>query len=207
MEDTEQNFTALDELEAFAGQTHSRFWSEQLPYPGSLADRVSHSRKAIYIQDHVDDQCFWVGFHDPKAFGEGELFFGVFFPVSFSRDQSFLVKERDLLDKLRLFTKHRSFKTGVDSFDKKMIITGTDSALMNRLLNSARVQELLLEAVGQMPGFRFGLNAVQADFVPAFQQSGFAGLFTLTRWMTLTAELEALMALGRLLHRQFNSFS
>lgn len=160
MEDSEQNKTALDELESFAGQTHRPFWSDQQQYPGSLADRVSHSRKAIYIQDQLDDQCFLVGFHDPKAFGDHELYFGVFFSVSFSKDQSFLVKERDMLDKLNVFQKHRSF-----------------------------------------------LNAVRADFVPAFNQSGFAGLFTLTRWMTNASELEALMALGRMLHRQFNSFS
>ncbi len=202
MDTPEEPKTALDELTEFAGTTRRKIVTDQITYPGNLAERVTHSRKTVYIQDTVDESCFLAAYHDPKSFGDKELWFGVFFAFSVPENQSFLVREKDILDKLNPFPGNQVFKTGTNSFDSRVFITGTDHSLMTRLLCSSVIQQRIMEAFPVFPGLCFGLNNIHPDFVPSFQNASVIGLHTRRKWITDPEILEELFIHARIIRMQ-----
>ena len=201
MDTPEEPKTALDELTEFAGTTRRKIVTDQIAYPGNLAERVTHSRKTVWIQDTADESCFLAGYHDPKAFGDKELWFGVFFACSLPEKQSFLIREKDILDKLNPFPGNQVFKTGTDSFDSRAFITGTDHDLMTRVLGSSALQQKILEIFQISTNLFFGLNNHDYGFIPAFQHTSVLGIYTTRKWITDPEILEELFIHARLIRR------
>jgi hypothetical protein len=202
MDTPEEPKTALDELREFAGNTKRKIVTDQIEYPNNLAERITHTRKTVYIQDTVDESCFLAGFHDPKAFGDKELWFGVFFAFSLPENQSFLVREKDILDKLNPFSGSKVFKTGSGSFDSRVYISGTDPDLMTRILGSSALQQKILVIFPISTNLYFGLNNHEYGFIPAFQNTSVLGIYTTRKWITDPEILEELFIHARIIRKQ-----
>jgi len=201
METPDEPKTALDELTEFAGITRRKIIADQIAYPSNLAERITHTRKTVCIQDTVDESCFLAGYHDPKAFGYNELWFGVFFACSLSEKQSFVIREKDILDRLNPFPGSTVFKTGTNSFDSRVYISGTDPDLMTRILGSSALQQRILDIFPVTRGLCFGLNTNDCSFIPGFQNTSIFGIFTRSKWITDPEILEELFIHARIIRK------
>jgi hypothetical protein len=202
MDAPEEPKTALDELREFAGNTKRKIVTDQIEYPNNLAERITHTRKTVCIQDTADESCFLAGYHDPKAFGDKELWFGVFFTSSLPEKQSFVIRKKDILDKLNPFPGSTVFKTGTNSFDSRVCISGTDPDLMTRILGSSGLQQKILEIFPISPNLYFGLNNHDNGFIPAFQNTSVLGIYTNRKWITDAEILEELFIHARIIRMQ-----
>jgi hypothetical protein len=191
MDNTDNNRSTIEILTEFAEFSKRNIFSKEMPYPTSAADPVMHYKKSFFMPDKADENCFLIGFHDPKSFNENELFFGVFFPLPLSKTSKINIRKKDILDKLNPF-KHNIYKTDSDNFDSLTVITGNDNTLNGKLLSNSHIQQLIIDSLNISELINIGLNEFDLDFVPAFENRSNFGIFTKQKWILDSTIIENL---------------
>jgi len=76
--DNTENKTTLEKLLDFATLTNRKAIFTEQAYPSVPMHPVTLHKRTIYMPDTSQEQCFLVGYSDPKRISENGLFFGAF---------------------------------------------------------------------------------------------------------------------------------
>lgn len=202
MQSSENQKTTIETLSEFATLTKRKVFFSETPYPNTALYNVVEHKKTLYIPNSSDEQCFLIGYHDPKSTNENELFFGAFFPLSIPRNKVLKIRKKDILDKLNPFLKKKIYKTNSNQFDSLTVAAVNDTSLANSVLNNIDTQKLILESLEIMDFINVGINEFELDFVPNFKGQSNFGVFTKQKWIVDSDTLEKLFTKIEQLRKQ-----
>jgi hypothetical protein len=142
------------------------------------------------------------------AIGDGAFYSGFFFPIEFPSSTLIKVRQKNILDKMNLFSKKSEFKTQSKKFDSKVIIEENDERASGKLFYSHSFQNLILEIFKLDPRLKLCVNHINTEIVPALKNKSTLGIYITEQWLldeqlikklyTLVGKLE--MKIGHEVH-------
>ncbi len=144
----------IDILEEFARSTNREIVHKKNAYPLTGVRTFRRYKQYIYIPyNNLERDVFFIWFSDPYAsVGNYTVFSGAFIPISTRVKSKLNIRSKNVLDKVKLFSKSKAIKIGSDNFDSKVVISGVVDSAAKRLLSQAKIQDQLLKAL-KMPDF------------------------------------------------------
>ncbi|MGE0091351.1 MAG: hypothetical protein AB7S40_02195 [Bacteroidales bacterium] len=150
------------------------------------------TKRTLYIPDKNGEQIYLIGYHNPKALENNDLFFGSFFPLSISNEKKLSIRKRFFFDNLTPFKKE-TFKLDNHYFDSQTIIKGNDKNIVKAFLSHYSVQTAILDSLRLADDINVGINCVNIDFIPEFNNKSNFGIFTKSKWVTDFEALDILL--------------
>ncbi|NLE63366.1 MAG: hypothetical protein GX612_05960 [Bacteroidales bacterium] len=184
----------VDIYEDFARKTKRKIYYAQTPYKGTIQYGMINLIKTLCIPNDSFANTFLLAYHNPYLVNGNELFFGVFFPLSFDTSIKIDIREKDILDKLNPFLKHKTAKSNVPYFDSMTVMTTNDTYSIERLINHKKMQRFILDALKITKALHVGLNTCYTDFAPAFTNKSHFGIYTTQQWLSEDSVMEALFS-------------
>lgn len=203
METADFNKSTIEVLTDFAHKTNRLTEFSEMAYPSSINQPVLH-RKTIYIKNNSANLSCFVAFHDPKAFGDMELFCGVFLPVPIPASTKARIQKKSILDNFNLFSKKKSIKTGLYQFDSEFTISGDDTSGLELFLQNRILLEKLMESFQISENFFISFNEFVVDFVPDFTGKSYISLITTQKWIVDESIIEKLFSQVELFSKEFS---
>lgn len=191
---------SIKKLESFANRTNRSIHYTEKVYPTNALARVRHHRRLLHIPNNTDNTSQLVCHYDPKKFGELEVYCGVFFPVS-SKDKV-IIRQKDFLDKLNIFSRNKRATTGYSVFDSKTIISECSDRSRLKIFQNQKIQEKILEAFGLDLRMKAGLNAMSLDYIKEFEGKPHLGLYITGQWILEDEKLEQLFGIAETIRSQ-----
>jgi len=154
-------------IREFAKSTNRSIVAKEIPYPLTGIRTFQQYKRMIYVPNNREKTSYFIWFSDPYArIGLPTIFSGAFIPLSSKIKTRINIRNRNILDKLNIFSKTKSNKIGNDSFDSKVVISGNVDLSLKRLLSQTRIQAELLNALEIEQFMNISLNEYKIDFVP-----------------------------------------
>ena len=174
----------IDILEEFARSTNREIAHKKNAYPLTGIRTFRRYKQYVYIPyDNNERNLFFIWFSDPYAsIGNYTVFSGAFVAISSRVKAKLNIRSKNILDKVKLFSKSKAIKIGSDSFDSKVVISGDVDSAAKRLLSQAKIQDQLLKAL-KMPGFmNISINEHNIDFVPELKGKSYLSIINPKSW-------------------------
>lgn len=194
MDSTDNDKSIVEIYETFARETKRKIHYSLTPHKGTPLHGVTSIIKTLYIPNKEEGNTYLIAYHNPYYVNGDELFFGVFFPLSFDTSIKIDIREKDILDKLNPFLKHKTAKTNAPYFDSMTVMTANDMYSVERLINHDKVQKLIMDSLNLNKLLHVGLNTCHTDFVPAFTNKSHFGISTTQQWLSEGSVMESLFS-------------
>ncbi|MBE0640811.1 MAG: hypothetical protein IH599_02165, partial [Bacteroidales bacterium] len=182
--------TSIDLLREFARGTGRTLEYTSVPYPTVAVHPIAHHRITAYVADDARSNLIFSSFSDSREFGALALFSGVFLTVNIPRAASLIARKAHAIDRLAMFSAKDRLKTGVPTFDRKIVLKGNDQEQARQFFGNHRIQDWSLKSLELDERCRIGVNIPDLDFVPAFKGRSVAGLFILGGWLLEPERIE-----------------
>jgi len=191
---------SIKQLERFANRTNRNIHYSSKAYPSNAFAPVKHHHRQVYIPNNADHTSILVCHYDPKQFGELEIYCGVFFPIS--SKEKIIIRQKDILDKLNIFSGNNRAKTGYSVFDSKTMISKCSDSSRLKIFQNQKIQEKILEAFSLDLRMKAGLNAMNLDFVNDLEGKNHLGLYITGQWLLEEDKLEQLFSIAETIRMQ-----
>ncbi|MCU4176841.1 hypothetical protein [Carboxylicivirga sp. N1Y90] len=191
---------SIKKLKSFANRTNRSVHCSVQAYPTNAMARVRHHQRLLHIPNNADNTSLLVCHYDPKKIGDLEIYCGVFFPVS-SKDK-IVIRQKDMLDKINIFSKNKRAKTGYSVFDSKTIISECSDHSRLKIFQNQKIQEKILEAFGLDLRMKAGLNAMSLDYIKELEGKPHLGIYITGEWILEDEKLEQLFSIAETIRSQ-----
>lgn len=198
----EKEKTAIEKLKDFANRTHRKIDYCENAYPSNALHPITYHRRFVSIAENNFNHIFYASFGDSRRLDNLSTISGVFFPIDVATETKINVRKMHIFDKLNLFGKKKYYKTGVDSFDSKVIFEEFTAIGTNKIFTNTKIQKLILEAFDFDMKLRVGINMFNLDFIPELKGKSFIGIYNTITWLTDSSEIEFLFKLAVQLKKQ-----
>jgi len=137
----------------------------------------------IYVPNNPENTSYFIWFSDPYAkIGLPTIFSGAFIPLSSRIKSRINIRNRNILDKLNIFSKTETNIIGNNRFDSKVVISGMVDSSVKRLLSQSRIQVQLLKALEIKQFMNISLNEYKIDFIPEFKGVPYLSIINPQSW-------------------------
>jgi len=178
-------------LREFAKSTNRLIVDKEIPYPLTGIRTFQKYKSMIYVPNNSENTSYFIWFSDPYAkIGLPTIFCGAFIPLSSRVKTRINIRNRNILDKLSIFSKTKFNKIGNDHFDSKVVITGDIDSSVRRFLSPTRIQDQLLTALEMEPVMNISLNEHQIDFIPEFKGVPYLAIVNPQKWILEKNDIE-----------------
>ena len=182
-------------LKEFAKSTNRSIVDREIPYPLTGIRTFQKYKRMIYVPNNSEKTSFFIWFSDPYTkIGLPTIFSGAFIPLSSRIKSRINIRNKNILDKLNIFSKTKSNKIGNDRFDSKVVISGNVDSSVKRLLSQSRTQDQLLKALEIEPFMNISLNEYEIDFVPEFKGVPYLALINPQSWTLERNDIEKIFS-------------
>ena len=206
----EEDKTAIEELKEFAKKTNREIDFDDKTYVASGINPRNLVKQHVIISSSTNDEPYFVNYCDMAAIGDNAMYSGFFFPVEFPVSTLVKVRQKNVLDKMNLFSKKPKFKTQSRKFDSKVIIEENDERSSGKLFYSQGLQTLLLDILKLDPRLKLGVNHIKVDLVPELKGKSTLGIYITEQWLldeaivkklyTLVGKLKMKIQIGHEVH-------
>jgi len=173
----------IEILREFAKSTNRSIVDKEIPYPLTGIRTFRKYKRMIYVPNNPENTSYFIWFSDPYAkIGLPTIFSGAFIPLSSRIKSRINIRNKNILDKLNIFSKTKSNKIGNDRFDSKVVISGNVDSSVKRLLSQSRIQDQLLEALEIEQFMNISLNEYKIDFISEFKGSPYLSIINPQSW-------------------------
>lgn len=187
--------TAIEELKEFAKKTNSEINFDDKTYVASGINPRNLVKQHVIISRSTNDELYFVNYCDMAAFGDNSMYSGLFFPVYFPSSTLIQVRQKNILDKMNLFSKKTEFKTQSKKFDSKVIIEENDERASGKLFYSQSLQSLILEIFELDPRLKLCVNHIDTEIVPDLKNKSTLGIYITEQWLLEDRIIEKLFSL------------
>ena len=175
--------TNIEILREFAKSTNRSIVNKEIPYPLTGIQTFRKYKRMIYIPNNPENTSYFIWFSDPYAkIGLPTIFSGAFIPLSSKIKSKINIRNKNILDKLNIFSKKNSNKIGDYRFDSKVVISGNVDYSVKRLLSQSNIQDQLLKALEIEQFMTISLNEYQIDFIPEFKGIPYLSIINPQSW-------------------------
>jgi len=179
----EEEKTGIQELKEFAKKTKRDVDCDENAYVASgIRPRTLVKQHAI-ISNLAENEAYFVNYCDMAAIGDSAMYSGFFFPVEFPSSTLVKVRQKNILDKMKLFSKKTEFKTQSKEFDSKVIIEENDERASGKLFYSQGLQSLILEIFKLDPRLKLCVNHIDTGIVPDLKNKSTLGIYMTEQWL------------------------
>jgi hypothetical protein len=199
----DSNPSNIELLTQYAKNTQREISSQEIPYYGTIKYPVVSHKRIVIIPESVDNQVFLIAFSNPKSISDDSLFMGIFIPFSKPIFGSLEIRKRYFFDSLNLFNRHKTLNTSFEKFNKRVVISGDAIDFVREVVDKQAVQMAIEDALNIDDAFFVGLNKLNLDFVPEFENKSSFGFYTRQKWYVEHDFLERMFAIGRDLKKHF----
>jgi hypothetical protein len=187
--------TNIELLKDFAKSTNRTIEIQEIPYPVSGIRKFQKFKRMIYVPNNFERTSFFVWYSDPYArVGVPTILCGAVIPISSSVKSKINIRSRNIIDKVNVFSKASSGAIGKESFDSKVVLSGSIDSGAKRLLSQARTQDQLLKALKIEPFINISINEYNLDFVPELKGKSHVSIINPQSWYFEKKEIEALFS-------------
>ncbi len=202
---SDSNPSNIELLTHFAKKTNREIFSQEIPYYGNVKYPVVTHKRVVVIPDSVDKQVFLIAYSNPKSISDDGLFMGVFIPFTKPIFGCLEIRKRYFFDSLNLFNRHRNVNTSFEKFNKSVLISGDAIDFVKEVIEKQTIQMAIDDALNIDDAFFVGLNKLNLDFVPEFENKSSFGFYTRQKWYVESDFLEKMLTLGRNLMKHVGS--
>jgi len=179
----EEEKTAIQELKEFAKKTKRDIDCDDKAYAATgVNPRILVKQHAI-ISNLAENEAYFVNYCDMVAFGDSAMYSGFFFPVEFPSSTLIKVRQRNILDKMNIFSKKSEFKTQSKKFDSKVVIEENDERASGKLFYSQGLQSLILEIFKLDPRLKLCVNHIDTGIVSDLKNKSTLGIYITEQWL------------------------
>ena len=173
----------IEILREFAKSTNRSIVDKEIPYPLTGIRTFRKYKRMIYVPNNPENTSYFIWFSDPYAkIGLPTIFSGAFIPLSSRIKSRINIRNKNILDKLNIFSKTKSNKIGNYRFDSKVVISGNVDSSVKRLLSQSRIQDQLLKALEIEQFMNISLNEYKIDFIPEFKGTPYLSIINPQSW-------------------------
>jgi hypothetical protein len=188
----ETDKTAFEILTDFADNSNRSIELSEKAHPATIIHPVVYHTWEACIPNSKDETSFFVCYCNSKSVNIDSKISGVFFPLTESIPSTITVRKKFVFDKLNPFGKRDAFRVGILDVDSKVIITGSDSFVINKLFKNKTLQDLVIKIFDLDEGLVLGINGVDVDFVPFLKNQSHLGIYKTQDWILEEALIEDL---------------
>ncbi len=181
----------IEILKAFAKSTNRSIFYEEIPYPAKGYRSIQRYKSMIYIPNNSEKNIYFVWFSDPYAkIGLPTIYCGAFIPLPLENKTKLNIRNKNIIDRLNVFSKTKSKEIGNIHFDSKVIISGAIDSSMKKFLAQRNIQIQLIKALEIEPFINISFNENNIDFIPEFQDTPYLSILNPINWCTESNEIE-----------------
>ena len=181
----------IEILREYAKSTNRSIVDKEIPYPLTGIRTFRKYKKMIYISNNPGNTSYFIWFSDPYAkIGLPTIYSGAFIPLSSRLKSRLNIRNKNILDKVNIFSKTKSNKIGNDRFDSKVVISGNIDSSVKRFLSHSRLQDQLLNALKIEPFMNISMNEYNIDFIPAFKGISYLSIINPQSWTLESNDIE-----------------
>jgi len=193
METTDEDKTDIQILSEYAKRTGREIYYNEKPYNSSRAHRYPKFRTEIFIPNNPSETSFFACLYDTyRREGENAVFSGTFIPVSSLKTVKFIIREKNILDRLSNIFGNKSYQTGNANFDSKVVIESENHTLMPKYLGNIKFQNLVLDSFKIRKSINISLNSIRADFIPGLKGKSQLCVYDKQGWFLERSEIDKL---------------
>ena len=173
----------IEILKEFAKTTNRTIIYKEIPYPLTGIRTFQKYKRMIYIPNNKETTSFFVWFSDPYTkIGLPTVFCGAFIPLPSQITSEINIRNRNILDKINIFSKTKLKQTGNMHFDSKVVISGDIESSTKRFLSRPDLQYQLLKALEIKPFMNVSLNENKIDFIPEIKNTPHLSVINPQSW-------------------------
>lgn len=191
----EEEKTAIQELKEFAKKTKRDIDCDDKAYAATGMNPRILVKQHVIISNLAENEAYFVSYCDMAGNGDSAMYSGFFFPVNFPSSVRVKVRQKNIFDKMKLFSKKLEFKTQSRKFDSKVIIEENDERASGKLFYSHSLQNLILEIFKLDPRLKLCVNHINTDIVPDLKNKSTFGIYITEQWLLDEQLIEKLYAL------------
>ena len=181
----------IEILKDFAKSTNRSIVVKEIPYPLTGIRTFQKYKRMIYIPYDSENKSFFIWFSDPYTkIGVPTVFCGAFIPIPSNIKSKINIRNKNILDKVDVFSSTKSNKIGNDSFDSKVIISDDLDSSAKRLLLQSRIQKNILKALEFEKFMIISINEHNIDFVPEFKDVSYLAIINPQSWTLERKDIE-----------------
>lgn len=181
----------IEILKEFAKSTNRTIVAKEIPYPITGIRTFQKYKRMIYVPNNTENSSYFIWFSDPYAkIGVPTIYSGAFIPISSKIKSSINIRNKNILDKLNLFSKTKSNIIGNYHFDSKVVISGNVDSSVKRLLSQTRLQDQLLKALQIEQSMNVSLSEYKIDFIPEFKGIPYLAIINPQSWIFERNDIE-----------------
>ena len=118
------------------------------------------------------------------------IYSGAFIPLNSDIKSSINIRNRNIIDKLNVFSNTKSSVIGDSKFDSKVVISGELDSSVKQLLSRLKLQERLLQALKIEPFINISINEYNLDFIPELKGIPYLSIINPQNWTLETDDVE-----------------
>ncbi|MDE5422839.1 hypothetical protein L3073_11525 [Ancylomarina sp. DW003] len=179
----EEDKTAIEELKAFAKKTNREIDFDDKTYAASGINPRNLVKQHAVISNLIEDEPYFVNYCDMAGIGDNSMFSGLFFSVDFPVTTRVKLRQKNVLDKMNLFSRKSEFKTQSKKFDSKVVIEENDERAFGKLFYSHGIQTLILDIFKLDPRLKLCVNHIDAGIVPDLKNKSTLGIYITEQWL------------------------
>jgi len=181
----------IEILKEFAKSTNRSIVDKEIPYPLTGIRTFRKFKRMIYIPNNPDNTSYFIWFSDPYAkIGLPTVFSGAFIPLSSKIKSRINIRNKNILDKVNIFSKTKSNIIGNYHFDSKVVISGNVDSSVKRLLSQSRIQDQILKALEIEQFINISLNEYKIDFIPELKGIPYLSIINPQSWCLERNDIE-----------------
>lgn len=175
--------TNIEKLREIAKATNRTIDSMEIPYPVSGIRTFQKFKRMIFIPNNARKTSYFVWFSDPYAkAGYSTIFCGAFIPLKSNIKSRFNIRNKNILDKINIFSSTKENRVGNYLFDSRVVITGNIESEEKRFLSKSRIQKEFLKALEIDSFINITINEYKLDFVPELKNNPYLGIINPQSW-------------------------
>ena len=183
--------SGVEILREFAKSTNRQIVETEELYPLTGIRTFRKYKRTIYIPNNSENTSYFVWFSDPYAkIGLPTIFCGAFIPLPIKTNSVLNIRNKNIIDKLNIFSKTKSNKIGYYRFDSKVVITGDVDSKLKSFLFKPLIQNQLLKALDVEMFMNVSINEYNIDFIPAFDGVSYLSIINPQSWCTEANDIE-----------------
>jgi len=191
----EEEKTAIQELKEFAKKTKRDIDCDDKAYAATGINPRILVKQHVIISNLAKNEAYFVSYCDMAGIGDSAMYSGFFFPIELPSSTLIKVRQKNIFDKMKLFSNNLEFKTQSRKFDSKVIIEENDDRASCKIFYSQILQNLILEIFKLDPRLKLCVNHINTEIVPDLKNKSTVGIYITEQWLLDEQLIEKLFVL------------
>ncbi|MFO7828943.1 MAG: hypothetical protein R6V23_10005 [Bacteroidales bacterium] len=177
-------------------------WDFKL-YEKTINIKYGHHIRRVIIKNSAFKNAYFIS--DKSAnYDRYRIYSGVFFPIEGHDHFHLLIRQRNIIDKLRFRINKLRFKTGNSSFDSDVYVQTNNEIETHKLLSSGKIQIDIMDFLSSADLLYIAINEINPEFTDELKGRQYLSVFMSLSWMLDKSMIDTAFKLGEKLKQRLN---